>query len=68
LHLREQHLQEETYGREGERMDEKSSHPKVTRVWMPGKCIPQALEAPKYFIKSTRIGDHTSFVRYHALS
>jgi hypothetical protein len=48
-------------------MDAESSHPKAAQVWIPGKCIPQALVAPKYVIKSTRIGEHTQFMRDHAL-
>jgi hypothetical protein len=48
-------------------MDAESSHPKVARVWIPKKCIPQAPVAPKYVIKSTRIGEHTQFMRDHAL-
>jgi hypothetical protein len=45
-------------------MDAESSHPKETRIWIPDKCIPQA---PKYTIKTTRIGEHTQFMRDHAL-
>jgi hypothetical protein len=66
-HLRDQYLQDETDGSKGTSMDAESSHPKVARVWIPGKCIPQAPVAPIYVIKSTRIGEHTQFMRDHAL-
>jgi hypothetical protein len=48
-------------------MDVESSHPKEAQVWIPGKCIPQAPVAPRYVIKTTRIGEHTQFMRDHAL-
>jgi hypothetical protein len=48
-------------------MDVESSHPKAARVWIPRKCIPQDLVAPRYVIKSTKIGDHAKFMREHAL-
>jgi hypothetical protein len=44
-----------------------SSHPKVTHVWEPGKCIPQASVAPRYVVNSTRVGEHTQFMKDHAL-
>jgi hypothetical protein len=41
-HLCEQFLQDEQ-GQENETgMDVESSHPKSSRIWVPGKCIPQA--------------------------
>jgi hypothetical protein len=47
--------------------DAKSSHPKAAQVWIPGKFIPQAPVVPRYIIKTTRIGEHTQFMRDHAL-
>jgi hypothetical protein len=47
--------------------DVESLHPKEARVWTLGKCIPQAPVAPRYVIKTTRIGEHTQFMRDHAL-
>jgi hypothetical protein len=48
-------------------MDAESSHPKASRTWIPGKCIPQTPTTPKYVIKSARVGEHTQFMRDHAL-
>jgi len=48
-------------------MDVESSHPKASQVWIPGKCIPQAPIMPRYVIKSTKIVEHTHFMRDHAL-
>jgi hypothetical protein len=67
LHMREQYLQEEMDGSKESNMDAESSHPKEAWVWIPEKCIPQALVAPRYIIKTTRIGEHTQFMRDHAL-
>jgi len=66
-HLWDQYLQDEIDGSKGTSMDAKSSHPKDARVWIPGKCIPQAPVAPIYVIKSSRIGEHTHFMREHSL-
>jgi hypothetical protein len=44
-----------------------TSHPKESRTWEPGKCIPQASKAPRYVINSTRVGEHTQFMKEHAL-
>jgi hypothetical protein len=43
------------------------SHPKASRGWEPGKCIPQSDKPPRYTISSTRVGEHTQFMREHAL-
>jgi hypothetical protein len=67
LHLSEQYLEEYTDGGKGENMEAKFSHPKSAQVWIPKKCIPQALVAPRYVIKTTRIGEQTHFMRDHAL-
>jgi len=66
-HLRDQFLYEETDRDKGTGMDAESLHPKASRIWITGKCIPQAPIAPKYVIKSTRVGEHTQFMREHTL-
>jgi hypothetical protein len=48
-------------------MEFESSHPKESQSWEPAKCIPQAPIAPKYVIKSARVGEHTQFMKDHAL-
>ena len=48
-------------------VEAKMSHPKETRTWELGKCIPQATKAPRYMINSTRVGEHTEFMKDHAL-
>jgi hypothetical protein len=35
--------------------------------WMPGKCIPQAPQAPKYIISSPRIEEKKQYMRDYAL-
>ena len=35
--------------------------------WKPGKCIPQAPQAPKYVISSPRIEEQKQFMRDYAL-
>jgi hypothetical protein len=35
--------------------------------WMPGKCIPQAPQAPKYIISSPRIEEQKQYMRDYAL-
>jgi hypothetical protein len=67
LHLRDQYLQEEMDINKDSNMDVESSHPKETRAWILDKCIPPAPVAPRYVIKTTRIGEHTQFMRDHAL-
>jgi hypothetical protein len=44
-----------------------TSHPKASRGWEPGKCIPQSDKPPRYIINSTRVGEHTQFMKEHAL-
>jgi hypothetical protein len=44
-----------------------TSHPKASRNWEPGKCIPQTDKPPQYVINSTRVGEHTQFMKEHAL-
>jgi hypothetical protein len=44
-----------------------TSQPKPPRSWEPGKCIPQMEKPPRYLISSTRVGEHTQFMREHAL-
>jgi hypothetical protein len=40
------------------------SHPKASRGWEPGKCIPQSDKKPRYTIKSTRVREQTQFMRW----
>jgi hypothetical protein len=44
-----------------------TSQAKPHRGWEPGKCIPQLEKAPRYIISSTRVGEHTEFMKEHAL-
>jgi hypothetical protein len=44
-----------------------TSHPKAPQGWEPGKCIPQMEKTPRYLISSTRVEEHTQFMREHAL-
>jgi hypothetical protein len=44
-----------------------TSQAKPHRGWEPGKCIPQLEKAPRYVISSTRVGEHTEFMKEHAL-
>ena len=44
-----------------------TSHPKALRGWEPSKCIPQMEKTPRYLISSTKVGEHTQFMRKHAL-
>jgi hypothetical protein len=45
----------------------RTSHPKESRSWEPGKCIPQTDKPPRYVINSTRVGEHTQFMKKNAL-
>jgi hypothetical protein len=67
LHLRENLLQEEQIPGKSMDMEVESSHPKASQNWVPGKCIPQVPTTPKYVIKSTRVGEHTQFMKDRAL-
>jgi hypothetical protein len=40
---------------------------KASAPWMPGKCIPQAPQAPKYVISSPRIEEQKQYMRDNAL-
>jgi hypothetical protein len=66
-HIREQLLRDEQ--RSGKEMDVEAdtSHPKVNRMWEPGKCIPQTNSTPRYVIISTRIGENAQFMKEHEL-
>jgi hypothetical protein len=35
--------------------------------WLPGKCIPQAPQAPKYLISTPRIEEQKQYMRDYAL-
>jgi hypothetical protein len=48
-------------------MEVELSHPKASRNWEPMKCIPHAPTTPKYVVKYTRVGEHTQFMKDHAL-
>jgi hypothetical protein len=39
----------------------------VSTPWIPGKCIPQVPQAPKYIINSPRIEEQKKYMRDHAL-
>jgi hypothetical protein len=43
------------------------SHPNASHGWEPGKCISQSEKPPRYLISLTRVGEHTQFMREHAL-
>jgi len=66
-HLHDKFIQDEQGLEKGTSMEEESSHPKEYRNWVPRKCIPQAPTTPKYVIKYTRVGEHTQFMKDHAL-
>jgi hypothetical protein len=44
-----------------------ASIPTAAAPWKPGKCIPQAPQAPKYVISSPRIEEQKQFMRDYAL-
>ena len=44
-----------------------TSQSKQPWSWEPGKCIPQLEKSPRYIISSTRVGEHTQFMKEHAL-
>jgi hypothetical protein len=44
-----------------------ASTPTAAAPWKPGKCIPQAPQAPKYVISSPRIEEQKQFMRDYAL-
>jgi hypothetical protein len=39
----------------------------ASKPWLPGKCIPQAPQAPKYIIITPRIEERKQYMRYYAL-
>jgi hypothetical protein len=39
----------------------------MTRPWIPGKCIPQVSQAPKYIISTPRIEEQKKYMRDYAL-
>jgi hypothetical protein len=67
LQLRDQLLAREQGLRKEMEMEASTSHPKAPRGWEPGKCIPQMDKTSRYLISSTRVGEHTQFMREHAL-
>jgi hypothetical protein len=66
-HLRDKFLQDEMNNNTRTHMDAETSHPKVARAWLPGKCILQTQMTPRYIIKRNKIGEHTHFMSDHAL-
>jgi hypothetical protein len=66
-HWREQILSKEQGLRKEMDVEASSSHPKAPCGWKPGKCIPQSDKPPRYLISSNRVGEHTQFMREHAL-
>jgi hypothetical protein len=65
--LRDQLLAREQGLRKEMDVEPSTSHPKASHGWEPGKCIPQSEKPPRYLISSTRVGEHTQFMREHAL-
>jgi hypothetical protein len=54
--------------REMEIDPEKEKTPsRASTPWLPGKCIPQAPQAPKYVVSSPRIEVQKQYMRDHAL-
>jgi hypothetical protein len=66
-HMREQFLTREKGLNKEMDVEPSTSHPKASRGWEPGKCIPQSKNLPRYIIRSMRVGEHTQFMREHAL-
>lgn len=67
LQLRDQLLAREQGLRREIDVEANTSHPKAPRGWELGKCIPQMDKPSRYLISSTRVGEHTQFMREHAL-
>jgi hypothetical protein len=44
-----------------------TSYPKESHGWEPGKLIPQSGKPPRYTISSTRVSEHTQFMKEHTL-
>jgi hypothetical protein len=65
--LREKLLTREQGLRKAMDVEPSTSHPKASHGWEPGKCIPQSEKPPRYLISSTRVGEHTQFMREHTL-
>jgi hypothetical protein len=47
--------------------DKKATSAKASAPWTPGKCIPQAPQAPKYVVSSPRIEEQKQYMRDNAL-
>jgi hypothetical protein len=47
--------------------DKGTAPAKATAPWIPGKCIPQAPQAPKYLVCSPRIEEQKQYMRDNAL-
>jgi hypothetical protein len=47
--------------------DKRAAPTKASAPWTPGKCIPQAPQAPKYVVSSPRIEEQKQYMRDNAL-
>jgi hypothetical protein len=47
--------------------DRRIASAKASAPWIPGKCIPQAPQAPKYVVRSPRIEEQKQYMRDNAL-
>jgi len=66
-HLLDHILQKELQMEREMEVEVESSHPKVTFVSQLGKCIPQVSTTPRYVVNLTKVGEHTQFMKDHAL-
>jgi hypothetical protein len=67
LDLRSQLLFEGTFKDKEMDIDSGNAPTRATRPWIPGKCIPQALQAPKYAISTPRIEEHKQYMDDYTL-
>ena len=67
LDLHSQLLFEGTFKDKEMDIDSGNAPTRATRPWIPGKCIPQALQAPKYVISTPRIEEHKQYMDDYAL-
>jgi hypothetical protein len=65
--VREQLLAREQGLRSEMETEAGTSQAKPPRTWEPGKCIPQTEKMPRYLISTSRVGEHTQFMKEHAL-
>lgn len=67
LHLREEALHNGSAKGKAMEIDPMPTHAKAIRNWEPGKCIPQAVSAPKYVISTPRIKDQKQYMKEYTL-